>query len=364
VIVAGRLLTGGRSFEGWIEVRGDRISDAGRGSPPARPNHRGAVVAPGLCDVQVNGAAGRTVTEGSGSLDAIDAAQLDHGVTSYLPTVITSSPGRASAAVRDVEQRVGDPASSAEGVHLEGPFLNPRFRGVHREDLLAKPANGEPDYYRSPAIRLVTLAPERPGALELIRALRSRRVTVSIGHTGASVDQARAAREAGASSVTHIFNAMRPLEHRSPNVPGWALTEPGILVGVIPDGVHVDPVALSLVARAAGGRVVLVTDATPASAAPPGEYHMGDVDLHREGGKVVDPEGRLAGSLLTLDEAVRRWMAFTGTSPAAAWRAASERPARLVGLASGLTPPRPADLVLLDQDLHIERVMRRGVWVR
>jgi N-acetylglucosamine-6-phosphate deacetylase len=363
-IIAGTILAGGRSFDGWVEVEGDRVVEVGRGSPARRPRHRADVVAPGLCDLQVNGAAGHSVTEGPRALDAIDAALIAAGVTSYLPTVITASEEEATAAVQAAEDRMADPASPVEGVHLEGPFLSPRFHGVHPLDRLAEPAHGVPTYYRSPAIRLVTVAPELRGALNLIRDLRSRGVTVSIGHTGASIEQARAAVQAGATGVTHVFNAMPPFSHRSPGIAGWALTAGRVRVGVIPDGVHVDPMVLSMVARAAGTRAYLVTDATPAAAAPAGTYHMGDIDLHREGGRVLDNRGILAGSMLTLDEGVRRWSQFTGVSLAAAWTAGSERPARLVGLPRGLRPGQPADLVLLDSGATVERVMRGGVWVR
>ena len=311
----------------------------------------------------MNGATGRGVTEGSGALDAIDEVQLAHGVTSYLPTVMTTAEDEATAAVKAVEERLDDPSSPAEGLHLEGPFLNPDFRGVHPPELLAEPTGDEPESYGSAAIRLVTLAPELPGGLDLVRRLRARGVTVSMGHPGALLEDARAAAEAGATSVTHLFNAMRPFAHRQPGVAGWALTDRRVRLCVIPDGIHVDPVVLRLVARLAPSRVVLVTDATPATAAPPGRYRMGDVDLHQEGGRVLDEHGTLAGSELTLDEAVRRWSRFTDTSLAAAWAAASERPARLVGLPAGLRPGAPADLVLLSEDAAIERVMRRGAWV-
>lgn len=363
VLISGTILVGGGSFDGWLRVEGNRIAEVGRGSPRSRPGHRAAFVAPGLVDLQVNGAAGRGVTEGAGGLDAIDAVLLSRGVTSYLATVITSSEDQAAGAVRAAEERMEDPGSPVEGVHLEGPFLNRRFRGVHPERHLARPDAGLPDYYRSDAVRLVTLAPELPGALDLVRELRRRGVTVSMGHTGASAEEAEAGFAAGASMVTHIFNAMAAFAHREPGVAGWALAHGRVRVGIIPDGIHVDPVVLRVLGRIALNRVVLVTDATPAAAAPPGTYRMGDVDLHREGGRVLDERGTLAGSALTLDEGVRRWRRFTGASLAAAWAAASERPARLVGLRSGLRPGAPADLVLLDGEANVERVMRRGAWV-
>lgn len=356
-------MVGRRTFEGWVEVSGDRITEVGRGSPPRRPAGRAHFIGPGLCDLQVNGAGGHQVVDGSGALDAIDRVQLAHGVTSYLPTIITGPEENTASAVKTIEDRVADPASPVEGVHLEGPFLSAEFRGVHPEGFLAEPTSGEPAYYRSSAVRLVTMAPELPGALDLIRTLRGRGVTVSIGHTGASLEEARAAGAAGVASVTHVFNAMRPLLHRSPNVPGWAMAEGKVRIGVIPDGVHVDPVVLRMLRQAVGRRVVLVSDATPAAATSSENVRLGDIDLRREGGGAVDEEGRLAGSLLTLDEAVRRWCLFTGAPLAEAWAAGSQRPARLVGLPSGLRAGGPADLVLLGPDASVERVMRRGEWV-
>jgi N-acetylglucosamine-6-phosphate deacetylase len=312
----------------------------------------------------VNGAAGVNVTDGPSALDAIDELQLDHGVTSYLPTIISTSEEEAAAAIEGIAERVADRASPVEGVHLEGPFLNPKYRGVHRAEHLASPSEGEPPYYRSPTVRLVTLAPELKGALELISSLHRRGVAVSIGHTGASAREAEQAAAHGATSVTHIFNGMKELHHRSPNVPGWSLAASRVRVGVIADGFHVDRLALRLIDRLARRRVVLVTDASPAAGAAEGTYRMAGVAIHSLGGRVCDEKERLAGSLLTLDEAVRRWVAFTGSPLAEALTAASERPARLVGLRRGLRVGAPANLVLLDPEGRVERVMRQGVWVR
>ena len=362
--IAGRLARAGRLVDGWLEIRGGRIAAVEAGRPPRGAERHDGVVAPGLCDLQVNGGAGANVTDGAAALDAIDALQLDHGVTSYLPTVISTAPEVAEEAVRELAQRADDPRSPVAGIHLEGPFLNPSHRGVHPADRLAAPADGEPPYYASPAVRLVTVAPELPGALDLVAALRRRGIAVAIGHTGGSAEDAARAAAAGASLVTHLFNGMKDFHHRSPNVPGWALAASRMRVSVIADGLHVDPVALRLVDRLARRRVVLITDASPAAGAADGSYRMAGVEIRAQEGRVTDERGVLAGSALTLDEAVRRWSAFTGAPLAEALAAASERPARLVGLTGGLEPGAPADLVLLREDGTVERVLRRGAWVR
>jgi N-acetylglucosamine-6-phosphate deacetylase len=364
VLIEGHVVSEGAAGAGWVAVRDGLVQEVRQGPPPAQPDRRAHFVARGLCDLQVNGAGGRNVTGGEDALRAIDEIQLAHGVTSYLPTVISTSDREAAEAVAAIALRMQDPDSPIAGVHLEGPFLDPQHRGVHREEHLKVPADGVPDYLWSGAVRMVTLAPELPGALELIEKLRSNGVIVSIGHSGASEEEAARGFEAGATSVTHLFNGMKRFEHRHPNIPGWALAEGGVTVCVIPDGHHVHPLVLKLVDRAARDRVVLVTDATPAAGADPGlSVTMAGVDLRWDGDMVVDPDGRLAGSSLTLDAAVRQWVSHTGAPPAEAVLAASERPARLLGL-PGLQEGAPADLVLLDATLRVEAVMRNGEWVR
>jgi N-acetylglucosamine-6-phosphate deacetylase len=363
VVVAGRLARDGEEVDGWVEVSRTRISRVGTGKPPRRAKVWRGLIAPGFCDLQVNGAAGANVTEGVAALDAIDAVQLTHGVTSYLPTIITTSADVAGKAVAELAERARDPSSPVVGIHLEGPFLNPECRGIHRSEFLANPAEGEPAYYRSDAVRLVTLAPELPGALALTSSLRRRGVRVAIGHTAASAEEADEASRSGATAVTHLFNGMSGFHHRSPNVPGWALADPRVAVTVIADGLHVHPVALRLVRRAAASRVILVTDASPAAGAPDGAYEIAGVPIRSEGGRVLDSGGTHAGSALTLDEAVRRWMGFTGASLAEAVVAVTERPARLIGLRAGLRAGAPADLVLLDPVGHVAHVMRRGRWL-
>ena len=196
------------------------------------------LVAPGLVDLQVNGAAGVSVTDGPEAIARVDGAMLDAGVTSWLATVMTTDDATAAAVVE-----------GAGAVHLEGPFLSPEFPGAHRVEYLRAPADGVPSYFAHPAIRLVTLAPELPGALELARELDARGVVVSLGHSDATPAQAAAV---PARMVTHLFNAMRPPHHRRPTLATWALLHDSVAVGLIADGVHVDPLGLQLVRRLAG----------------------------------------------------------------------------------------------------------------
>jgi N-acetylglucosamine-6-phosphate deacetylase len=366
LLLAGRLARGGSIERGWLELDGERIKAAGDGDPPRPPDERhDGIVAPGLCDLQVNGAGGHEVTGGSDALDAVDAVQLAHGVTSYLPTIVSTGDATAERAVAELAERAADPASPVAGVHLEGPFLSGAYAGVHPVAALRSPALGVPAYYGSEAVRLVTLAPELPGALDLIRSLRARGVAVALGHSGASAEVARSALDAGARLVTHLFNAMAPLHHRAPGLVAVGLVDERASVGVIADGLHVDPLVLELTRRAARRRVVLVSDAAPAAAAPPGGYALAGVELESDpSGGVREPAGRLAGSSLTLDAALRNWASMTGASLGEAIAAAAEAPAAVLELPPGLRPGAAADLVELDDAGAVLRVMQRGHWDR
>lgn len=364
-VLAGRVARRGTARDGWLEIDGTWIAAAGEGPPPRTADARvDGLVAPGLCDLQVNGAEGHEVTGGAPALDAIDAAMLGRGVTTYLANIATTEEEVAERAVSEIAERAADPRSPLEGAHLEGPFLDPDHAGMHRAELLRSRADGLPSFYASRAVRLVTVAPELPGAFELIAELRSRGVVVALGHSGASAEVARRAVDAGATLVTHVFNAMSPLHHRAPGLAGQALVDSRVGVCVIADGLHVDPLVLELVRRAAGEQVVLTSDASPAAAAAPGVYAIAGVEVEmREDGSVRTADGRLAGSALTLDRAVRNWARMTEATLAESVYAAGERPAAAIGLPAPLAPGSPADLVLLDDEGGVRRVMRRGAWV-
>jgi N-acetylglucosamine-6-phosphate deacetylase len=363
--IGGTLLSGGREIAGTVVIEGDAIAHVVAGRPGVDDVdilHDG-YIAPGLCDLQVNGAGGHSATGDDAGVAALEERLLQAGVTSYLPTIITLPSDLRMAVIERLARRVGDRRSPAAGIHLEGPLLNPAMARVHDPRLMEDAAEGLPEGFEHPAVRLVTLAPEVPGGRGAVRVLSARGVTVSMGHSAAGAEEALAAVDAGASAVTHLFNAMPPLHHRAPGLVGAALADDRVTPMVIADNVHVDPLVLVLVHRAAGERVALVSDATAAAGAPEGRYRLAGAPIERRGDVVIDAEGRLSGSALLLDRCVRRWHEATGCPPAEAWAAGSDRPAQLVGLEHGLVAGVAASLVLLSRDLTVERVMFRGEWV-
>lgn len=365
LMLGGMLSRAGRRAPGWVEIEGDSILACGDGAPPRDPDERcEGLIASGLCDLQVCGAGGFDVTGGSEALAAIDAVELAHGVTSYLPTLVSPDAGTAEYALAAIQKRCAERSSPVAGAHVEGPFLNPRRRGMHPAERLRSPADGIPAWLDSPALRLVTLAPELPGALALIERLAARGVGVSLGHSEADAATVSAAIDAGASAVTHVFNAMGPLHHRGPGLAGTALVDERLAVGVIADGVHVDPAVLELTRRAAGPRIVLVSDSGPAAEAAAGRFAMAGVAIELDAaGAARTATGELAGSTVTLDVAMSRWAALTGATLDEAIAAASEAPAALIGLARPLRPGAPADLVVLSEGGAVRRVMHAGRWV-
>jgi N-acetylglucosamine-6-phosphate deacetylase len=331
----------------------------------------GLVVAPGFIDLQCNGALGVDLTSEPDRLGDIAAGLPRWGVTAWLPTVVTSPPAERLAVLRafrdrrDVES--GPVGATPLGLHLEGPFLAPARRGAHDLHLLTAPSLTLVDdegWSRAAGVALVTLAPELPGALDVVRALVDRGVVVAAGHSSATASEARAALDAGVTGVTHLFNAMGGLHHREPGLAGVALTDPRPHVWLIADGVHVDPAVVALAAGALGDRTVLVTDAVAAlgaghaaAAARAGRLGSRPVDLPAdgEGGAVRLADGTLAGSALSLDRAVRNLMAFAGVDLAAAVHAVTAAPAALLGLPDRgvIAPGAVGDLVLLTPEGHV-----------
>jgi N-acetylglucosamine-6-phosphate deacetylase len=333
------------------------------GLPAARG---GRVAAPGLVDLQVNGFDGvDLMTAGGQEVRHVGRALLAHGVTAYLPTLITAAREATDAALDVLAAAVAgpDPAGARVlGAHLEGPYLSPRRLGTHPARHRRDPDAAElAAWRRRGPVAAVTLAPELPGALEVVRSLAADGVLVSVGHSDATAEQAHAAFDAGARTVTHLFNAMSPLHHRAPGVPGAALARAGTVVQLIVDGHHLAPDVVRTAWAAAAGRVVLVTDATAAAGRPDGRYLLAGVELDVRDGAVRNAAGDLAGSALTLDAAVRG-ACDLGIDPAAALSAASEAPARLLGRddLGRLVPGARADLVVLGDDLRVEQTWLAG----
>lgn len=328
-------LVGHRLVPGDVEVEDSRIR--AYGLPSA--NGRG-VAAPGFVDLQVNGFGGVDFldADAAGYRRAGDAL-LATGVTAYLPTLITAPEERLIAALREVPPTSGP---RILGVHLEGPFIAPARLGAHPPEHRRDPDRALLDRLLDAGpVRLMTLAPELVGADELIDRLRGRGVTVSAGHSDATAEQATAFFDRGIRTVTHLFNAMRPFHHRDPGVAGAALARDDVLVQLICDGVHVAPEVVRVVWRAAARRTALVTDAVA--------------------GATRTPEGVLAGSTLTMLDAVRNLHAL-GVPLAEALDAATAAPARVIGDASvgRLDVGRRADVVVLNDNLDVVRVLVAG----
>ena len=349
-------LVGGELLPGDVEIADGRISAVGLDGR----NGRG-IAAPGFVDLQVNGFGG--VDFFSADADAYRRAGdalLQTGVTAYQPTFISSPEQDLTAALREMPQNGAAP--HVLGAHLEGPFIAPERLGTHpvsarRDtdcDLLER-------LLTAGRVTHVTLAPELPGAFDLIAVLRARGVTVSCGHSNATADQAHEAFAHGAKTITHLFNAMRPFAAREPGLAGAALASSDVTVQVILDGVHLAEDTARLVWQSAGRRMALVTDAVAGAGMGDGRYRLASIDVEISGGVVRRGDSVLAGSTVTMIDAVRNLVAL-GASVPAALSAATEVPAQIAGRddVGRLEPGAEADVVVLDDGLQLERVIAAG----
>lgn len=359
VLQAGAvLLPEGVARPGFVAIEDGVIARVAQGTHPS-PDEAwpDGVLAPGFIDLQVNGAAGCDFLAPSGDgLAAAEAHLLRGGTVAYLATLISAPEATLRAALAFFAERAArGGAPRLAGVHLEGPFLSPRRPGAHRPEHLRPPSvawiTGLLDEFPG-LVRMVTLAPELPGALPVIEALRARGIVVAAGHTDATYAQAVAAFDEGVRVATHLFNAMRPAHHREPGVALAALGRPDVVCTVIADGVHLHPAVLDLVIAVKGPRgAALVTDAISAAGAPAGLPTLGDRPVRLAGGAPRLADGTLAGSVLTMDQAVRHLVAGRAGLPGAVTMAAAT-PARVLGLQAGeIRVGWPADLVALDRAL-------------
>ncbi len=331
-----------------------------------RLNAYGLLLAPGFIDLQLNGAFGLDFTAAPDTIWEVGARLPRYGVTAFLPTIVTS-PLTTVAAAQRVWQAGPPPGYAGAvplGLHLEGPFLNPAKRGAHDATQMRPPTLPDiADWSPAQGVRLVTLAPELPGAVEVIHALHQRGVLVSAGHSMADYDQAQAGLRAGVSYGTHLFNAMPTLDHRAPGLAGALLTDPQAIVGIIPDGIHLHPAIVQLIWQAKGpGQVSLVTDAMAALGWPPGRYPLGNFEVIVDETSARLSDGRLAGSILSLDQAVRNLIAFTGCTFPEAIATVTTVPARSLRLADYgvLALGARADLTLLTADMHVAATIVGG----
>jgi N-acetylglucosamine-6-phosphate deacetylase len=333
------------------------------------------VLVPGLIDIHIHGGAGHDVMEASPeALPSVERLIARHGVSAYFPTTVSAPLDVTLAALqrladaietKDSDQTSQDLRARPLGIHLEGPFLSHTCRGVHPpENLLPPDPRVFNQFWQASRehIRLLTIAPELPGALEVIAQATSLGVCACVGHSDASLDATRAAVTAGARHATHTFNAMRRLNHRDPGIVGEVLTDPRLSADIIADGVHLDPVIVQLFLKAKGpDAAVLITDANAATGMPDGTYHLGPFEFEVHDGRCLS-NGKLAGSVLTLDRAVRNVMRFAQWDLQQAVRLATVNPARVAGLDSRGTikAGSQADFVVLSSQGEVRKTIIHG----
>lgn len=371
-IIQGDLLWPDRVIRpGVLVIEGQRIARIGEGlDAPPDPADRvievpaGGVAAPGYIDLQINGAFGHDFTTYPDLVVAVGHYLPRFGVTAFLPTLLSMPLEQYQVATATVRGLAGEPdMARILGLHLIGPYLNPAQAGGHRVHYLRRPALRELIYLDETVVRMVTLAPELPGALPLVRALVEKGIVVGLGHSNASYEQSVAAVEEGARWGTQLFNDMAPLHHRHPGLAGALLADGRLRLALIADGVHLHPAVLRLAAAAKGAaNVTLVSNGVSAAGMGRGEYILGaqkvvvDNDVARLEG------GALAGSLIMLDQAVRNMVALAGVPLADALWMATATPADTLGLANKgrLQPGYDADVVILDSALQVNRTVIGG----
>src|SRR5580700_9381274 len=336
-----------------------------------------AILAPGFVDIHMHGGAGLDVMRATpGELPHLNQFLTTHGVTGYFPTTVAAPLDQTCRALERlahaIEASQSSPAANGDavqarplGIHLEGPFLSHKRRGVHPPEYLVEPTLAIFESLWQAArgqVRMMTIAPELPGALEVIAEAARRKVCVSIGHSDAVLEDALAGVRAGARHATHTFNAMRPLDHRDPGILAEVLTDSRLTADIIADGIHVAPEVVQLFLHAKSvERAVLITDATAAAGMPDGTYQLGPIQVEVKDGKCT-MDGKLAGSVLTMDRAVRNVTKFAGWSLQDAVRAATLNPARAVGLTQHgqIVAGAEANFVVLSPDGEVRKTMVRG----
>ena len=372
VIHAGVVTPHERLRDHTVVIEGGRITIVAPSAASPIPadaevlDAAGQFLVPGFIDLQVNGAFGKDFTAEPSAIWEVAADYPRYGVTGFLPTVITS-PLETIASAQEIVCRppVGFQGAEPFGLHVEGPFLNPARKGAHNPNYLRLPdikaiANWSPQT----GIRLVTLAPELPGALDVISTLTGRGVLVSAGHSMATYGEAVAGFDAGIRYGTHLFNAMPPLAHREPGLPGALLTDNRAAAGFIPDGIHTHPAMIHLAWKQLGpSRFSMVTDCMAALGMGPGRHLLGDYEVFVDASSARLTDGTLAGSILSLDQGLRNLVQVTGCSLEDALATVTTTPARLLGLAherGQIAPGYVADLVLLSPGLKVGATIARG----
>ncbi len=375
-IVGGRCLTTSGLEALTLTFEGDTVtalSPAGSIAPSPHKDPEdtavidasGLVVSPGLIDLQINGGYGHDLQHDPREVWDLGCKLLPSGVTSFLPTIISGPPSLTRSMLEALRARPADYCGAEPlGAHFEGPMLSTRHSGAHRhEHLTGASADVINDWHRSTGVTMVTIAPELPNALDVIRELKRRGIVVAAGHSAATTDETLAAIAAGVSTVTHLFNAMAPLGHRSPNLVGAALADTRLTATMIVDSVHIDPITVTAVWNAKGpAGIALVTDAVAAMGQPPGAYRLSGTPTVFDGVSVRTADGVLAGSVLSMNQAAANLEEFTGCDRHEALAAATSTPAGIIGETrrGRLDPGSLADLVLLDDDYRVHATICGG----
>ncbi|MEG0936134.1 MAG: N-acetylglucosamine-6-phosphate deacetylase [Clostridia bacterium] len=353
-----------------VRIEDGRICELGEAIAPRADepvlDARGGLLSPGFIDLHIHGIHGSDTMQAGDAVRKMAAWLPRHGVTAFAPTTMAASLADTKAALACVADAIDHaPGARVLGCHLEGPFLNPARKGAQPGPFMLPPTRANYDAIvgtHAGAVKLLTLAPEIPGAEVLIRALAGH-VYLAAGHTDATYEQLAQAVNWGVSQVTHLFNGMNPLNHRAPGVPGAALTLPALRVQLIADLMHLHPATLQLAWRAKGpDGCILITDAMEATDLPDGEYRLGANRVFVEGGAARLKEGNLAGSTLTMERAVRNMYESVGVPLEEALRMATANPADAIGRKDlgVIAPGARADITLLDEQLRVVWTMVGG----
>lgn len=367
--IRGQVLTDSGLQPAAIDIEAGRIAairpDA---SAPAD------ILAPGLVDVHIHGCAGKDfTTHGVAALADMGPMLLEGGVTGYLPTLMCAKRSGLQDVMRDMRKAFppeaallpdASKAATPLGIHMEGPFIAAARKGAQPEDgIYAAEDETLSALLEAGNIRRMTIAPELPGAIALIRRLVALGISVSLGHSAATADEAKAAIDAGAHSLTHTFNAMNGLHHREPGLLGQALVDDRVTCELIADGIHVDPRVVKLLMLCKRGNIALVSDAIMATGMADGSCcHLGSQPVCVQGGKATLSDGTIAGSTLTLLNGLRSMLAWTDAPLEVVWRMASSIPAKMLGIKDRgwLAPGMVADILRLTPDLKLKAVIHGG----
>ena len=327
-------------------------------------------IVPGYIDLHVHGGGGLDVMDGDyEAINQIAIAHSHFGTTSFLPTTMTMSKDKIIRSLRSICEAVKKGTAGAKilGIHMEGPYINPEKKGAQREIDIREPSIKEFTELNKASgnlIRLVTIAPEMPGAIDFIRWLHQQGIIVSVGHSNATYQQVQEGIQAGLSHVTHIFNAMRGLHHREPGVVGAALSSPKLIVEMIADGIHLHPIVLKMLTQIKESeKLVLITDAMRAAGMPEGVYELGGQEVTVTKGQARLKDGTLAGSVLTMDKAVKNLVTKVDIALPKAIQMASFNPAKSIGIddkKGSLEPGKDADIVILNKNLETELTIVTG----